>query len=171
MYKAEHVLMKRLVTLKILGRADVSAGAEIVTVAGLCHPHLVAAHHATRLRGRLVLVLEYVDGVDLEYLLNEIGPLPIELARAELREETGLSAGRLTHLGRWFTAPGFCTQSCDVYLAEELAAGPTEREVTEQDMTHRLVPLAQFRELAARGAITDSATLAAYALLVLAEHP
>jgi 8-oxo-dGTP pyrophosphatase MutT (NUDIX family) len=91
-----------------------------------------------------------------------------ELARAELREETGLSAARLTRLGRLHTAPGFCSQGCDVYLAEDLTAGATDREATEQDMTHRLVPAAEFRALAVSGAITDSATLAAYSLLVLA---
>ena len=43
-----------------------------------------------------------------------------ELARAELREETGLSAGSWTHLGHLFTAYGFCSQGFDVYLAEDL---------------------------------------------------
>ncbi|MEP7024865.1 MAG: NUDIX hydrolase [Actinomycetota bacterium] len=108
--------------------------------------------------------LEFPQG---SWPAGKTGPAA-ELACAELREETGLSAGRLAHLGRFFTAPGFCTQSCDVYLAEDLTAGPTDREATEQDMIHCLVPLAQFRDLAARGAITDSATLAAYTLLVLA---
>jgi 8-oxo-dGTP pyrophosphatase MutT (NUDIX family) len=93
---------------------------------------------------------------------------PDELARAELREETGLTAGRLTRLGRLHTAPGFCNQACEVYLAEELTAGPTDREATEQDMTHRLVPAGEFPGLVAGGAITDAATLAAYSLLVLA---
>jgi 8-oxo-dGTP pyrophosphatase MutT (NUDIX family) len=108
--------------------------------------------------------LEFPQG---SWPAGKTGPLA-ELARAELREETGLSAGRLTRLGRLHTAPGFCSQACDVYLAEELTSGATDREATEQDMTHRLVPAAEFRGLAAGGAITDSATLAAYSLLVLA---
>ena len=91
-----------------------------------------------------------------------------DLARTELREETGLSAGRLTWLGHLLTAPGFCSQEFDVYLAEELTPGPTDREATEQDMTHRLVGFAEFRAGVASGAIADSATLAAYSLLTLA---
>ena len=93
-----------------------------------------------------------------------------ELARAELREETGLSAGSWTHLGHLFTAYGFCSQGFDVYLAEDLTPGPTDREPSEQDMTHRLVGAREFRALVTSGAITDSATLAAYTLLALAER-
>jgi 8-oxo-dGTP pyrophosphatase MutT (NUDIX family) len=94
---------------------------------------------------------------------------PEELARAELREETGLTAGRMTHLGRLHTAPGFCSQGYDVYLAENLTPGPTAREATEQDMTHRYVSRAEFRALVAGGRFADSSSLAAYALLQLTE--
>jgi 8-oxo-dGTP pyrophosphatase MutT (NUDIX family) len=90
-----------------------------------------------------------------------------ELAEAELREETGLSAARLSHLGHLFTAYGFCSQGYDVYLAEDLTPGPTDREVTEQDMTQRLVSMSEFPALVASGEIADSATLAAYSLLAL----
>ncbi len=88
----------------------------------------------------------------------------VDLARAELREETGLTAGRLTHLGRLATAYGFCSQHMDVYLAEDLVHGEPDREASEQDMTHRWVSDAEFRELALTGAICDSGTLAAWSL-------
>jgi 8-oxo-dGTP pyrophosphatase MutT (NUDIX family) len=93
-----------------------------------------------------------------------------ELARAELREETGLSAARLTHLGHLFTAYGFCSQGFDVYLAEDLTPGSAEREPSEQDMTYRFVSTREFRVLVADGAIADSATLAACSLLALADR-
>ena len=91
-----------------------------------------------------------------------------DLARAELREETGLSAASLTHLGHLFTAYGFCSQGFDVYLAEDLTPGSPEREHWEQDMTHRLVSTQEFRALVASGGIADSATLAACSLLAMA---
>src|SRR6476659_8648901 len=53
-----------------------------------------------------------------------------QLAAAELREETGLTAAKLTHLGRLFASLGFCSQAFDVFLAEELTAGPTQREAS-----------------------------------------
>jgi 8-oxo-dGTP pyrophosphatase MutT (NUDIX family) len=90
-----------------------------------------------------------------------------ELAQAELREETGLSAGRLRQLGQLSTAHGFCSQQMYVYLAEDLVEGVPEREVTEQDMTHRWVSDEEFRGLVLSGAVTDSATLAAWSLFQL----
>jgi 8-oxo-dGTP pyrophosphatase MutT (NUDIX family) len=108
----------------------------------------------------------------LEFPQGSWGPggqgSPAELAAAELREETGLSAATMTHLGRLFTGYGFCSQGFDVYLAQELTPGPPQRERSEQDMTHRHVSPARFRALVASGAIADSATLAAVSLLDLA---
>ena len=53
---------------------------EILAAGTLSHPHLVGAHDARWIRGRLVLVLEHVEGIDVSRLLAEIGPLPIDLA-------------------------------------------------------------------------------------------
>jgi serine/threonine protein kinase len=100
-YKAEHVLMKRLVALKVLGRsrqrvkATVGGGfaksrrgtrGELETAGRLSHPHVVAAYDAARFRARLVLVMEYVEGIDLERLVNEAGPLPVPLACEVVRQ-------------------------------------------------------------------------------------
>jgi ADP-ribose pyrophosphatase len=60
-----------------------------------------------------------------------------ELAAAELREETGLQAAELRHLGHLYEAYGFCSQGFDVYLATGLTAGTPERERTERDMRVR----------------------------------
>ncbi len=90
-----------------------------------------------------------------------------DLAAAELREETGLRAGRLRHLGHLHPSYGFCSQGFDVYLATDLRQGPPDREATEQDMRHRRVTAAEFVHLVRSGAIVDAGTLAAYALLPL----
>ena len=89
------------------------------------------------------------------------------LARAELREETGLRAERLQHLGRLHEAPGFCSQRFDVWLATGLAAGPPEREATEQGMRTRRVTDAELRRMVRAGELVDAASIAAYALCVL----
>jgi 8-oxo-dGTP pyrophosphatase MutT (NUDIX family) len=86
------------------------------------------------------------------------------LARAELAEETGLTAGRLAHLGRLFSAYGFCSQGFDVFLATELTAGEPAREPGEQDMVHRFVTDAEFTAMIRAGQVVDGATIAAYAL-------
>jgi 8-oxo-dGTP pyrophosphatase MutT (NUDIX family) len=96
------------------------------------------------------------------------GPLA-DLARAELREETGMQAGRLTRLGHLSTANGFSSQGFDVYLAEDLTDGPTDREPTEADMVHRRVSRAELAELIRTGAVDDATTIAAYGLLLVTE--
>ncbi|WP_405014801.1 NUDIX domain-containing protein [Kitasatospora sp. NBC_01539] len=92
---------------------------------------------------------------------------PLELARTELREETGLRAARMTYLGRLHVAYGYASQGCHVFLAEDLTAGTPRREPTEADMRQRWADPAQWRDLVRSGRITDAATLAAHALLGL----
>ncbi len=88
-----------------------------------------------------------------------------ELARAELREETGLRAARLTHLGRLYASLGFCSQAFDVFLAEELTAGPTQREQSESDMVHEWRDEATVRAMIGRGEFIDTHSVAALGLL------
>ncbi|GLX50755.1 ADP-ribose pyrophosphatase [Streptomyces hygroscopicus subsp. hygroscopicus] len=95
------------------------------------------------------------------------GAPPLELARAELREETGLRAARMTYLGRVHVAYGYASQGCHVFLAEELTQGPPEREASEADMRQCRAGPAEWRDLVRAGRITDAATLAAYTLLEL----
>jgi 8-oxo-dGDP phosphatase len=95
---------------------------------------------------------------------------PRELAARELREETGLRAGRLTELGLLDCAPGMSSQRGRVFLATELTAGPPEREPEEQDMRMTAVSRAEFEAMVGRGEITDAQSLAAYALLLLRER-
>jgi len=91
------------------------------------------------------------------------------LAAAELREETGLRADQLHHLGHLYGAYGFSSQGFDVFLATGLTAGPAEREPTELDMVTRRVTAEEFTRMVAAGAVIDGATLAAYGLLRLSD--
>ncbi|MGY1603165.1 NUDIX domain-containing protein [Geodermatophilus sp. SYSU D00815] len=92
---------------------------------------------------------------------------PEELARAELAEETGFRAGRMRHLGHLDLAPGLSTQEFDVWLATDLTAGPTAREVTEADMTCAFVPEDELRARIRDGRFPDGPSLAAFALHLL----
>lgn len=94
---------------------------------------------------------------------------PVELASAELAEETGLRAGSLEHLGHLHCAYGMSSQGYDIFLATDLTSGPTAREATEQDMRQRLVGRDEFEAMIRSGLITDDSTLAAYALLLMRE--
>jgi 8-oxo-dGTP pyrophosphatase MutT (NUDIX family) len=88
----------------------------------------------------------------------------MELAAAELAEETGLRAGSLEHLGRLDASPGLATNAFDVFLATELRAGPPRREPSEADMVHAYFPAADVEAMVARGEFRDSNSVAALAL-------
>lgn len=89
----------------------------------------------------------------------------LDLARHELREETGHTAGRWRHLGRLYAAGGYSNQALDVFLATELTAGLPDREPTEQGMVHRWFAATDVRAMIASGAFADAHSVAALALL------
>ena len=98
-----------------------------------------------------------------------VGGEAIDLARLELRQETGFAARELTRLGYLHCSHGTTDQACHLFLATGLEAGPPEREPEEQDMRQQWVTRDRFEEMVRDGVITDDSTLAAYALLLLHE--
>jgi 8-oxo-dGTP pyrophosphatase MutT (NUDIX family) len=95
---------------------------------------------------------------------------PGDVARRELREETGLRAETITELGRLEVAPGMSSQRGHVYLATDLTEGAPEREIEEQDMTTAWFARADVEKMIMAGGITDAQTVAAYTLLLLHER-
>jgi ADP-ribose pyrophosphatase YjhB (NUDIX family) len=93
------------------------------------------------------------------------GTDPKVLAAAELREETGLIAGRMTHAGTIFQGPGYCNQRGHIFLATDLTQGEHERETTEQDMICQSVPLTTFESMIRDGTIQEAMTISAFGLL------
>jgi serine/threonine-protein kinase len=83
-FKAEHRTLGRLVALKVLaprvlrtGRAQGFFLREARAVAQLDHPNIVAALDAGLDAGRSYLVMEYIDGPNLDELVRTHGPLPV----------------------------------------------------------------------------------------------
>jgi len=95
---------------------------------------------------------------------------PEELARLELEQETGLRARELVRLGYLNCAHGISSQAGHFDLATGLEPGQPERETEEQDMAQAWVSRARFEQMIGEGLITDDSTVAAYALLLLAER-
>lgn len=95
---------------------------------------------------------------------------PLELATRELREETGLRAGKMIELGVLDVAPGMSSQRGRVFLATQLTEGFHEREHEEQDMRSAWFPRADFETMISKGEISDAQSIAAYTLLLLHEH-
>ena len=88
---------------------------------------------------------------------------PEALACGELREETGLTAARMTELPWMWIAYGFARQRQHVFLAEELTQGAHQRDREESDMQVIRMPIADFEDRLRTGQIRDCCTLAAWA--------
>ena len=93
---------------------------------------------------------------------------PEHLAREELRQETGLTASVLRHLGRLHCAHGLVSQGFDVFVARGLTPGTPELEIEEQDLRGQWFTRAEVEAMIRRGGITDDSTVAAYTLFLLA---
>lgn len=93
-----------------------------------------------------------------------------ELARTELAQETGLRTGQLTRLGVLAVAHGMSNQYGTHWLATELTPGEPDLEPEELGLRHAWVTRAEFEAMTRDGRVIDTATLAAYALLLMAER-
>lgn len=92
---------------------------------------------------------------------------PLDAARRELQEETGLSAQNWVELMRLHTSNSITDEVGIVYLASDLVQGETQHEETE-DISVRTLPVADAIELAISGEISDALSVAAllrYALM------
>jgi ADP-ribose diphosphatase len=61
----------------------------------------------------------------------EEGEAPLECARRELREETGLTGGEWREASVFFTTPGFCRERMHLFIAEGLERGESSPEENE----------------------------------------
>ncbi len=91
----------------------------------------------------------------------------INVARGELREETGLTADEIVPVGHLYECYGYSTQGYQLFLAQGLRQGEAEREASEQGMIARSFPVEEVIAMITDGAIKDSATVASFGLLRL----
>ena len=92
---------------------------------------------------------------------------PEELARGELREETGLVADKMTYLSSMWIAYGFAKQKQHVFLATGLTQEATDPDPEEHDLVVRTATIADFERMLLDGTIQDSCTIAAWGLYKL----
>ncbi len=90
--------------------------------------------------------------------------VPEELARGELREETGLTAEQMTPLGALWIAYGVMRQKHFVYLAEGLTQGEPSHDAEEHDLVLQRVQVGEFEEMLLDGRVMDNCSAAAWGL-------
>lgn len=89
---------------------------------------------------------------------------PEELARGELKEETGLTAQSMTYLGWLWIAYGFTRQKQYVFLATGLTQSDKEPDDEEHDIVVRTLPVSEFEQMMMDGRIRDACTVAAWGM-------
>jgi ADP-ribose pyrophosphatase len=90
---------------------------------------------------------------------------PVGLAKAELREETGIVAKEMLHVGFLYLAYGFCSQGYNVFLARDLEEHEPQREAEEHSLISAWFDLEKVDEMIRNGTIVDASTVAALGLV------
>ena len=92
-FKALHRRMHRTVALKVLApqvmqseKAKRLFQREVRATGQLNHPNIVTAYDANHVHGRYFLVMEYVEGLNLDQLVRQRGRLPVGLACDLMRQ-------------------------------------------------------------------------------------
>jgi len=90
---------------------------------------------------------------------------PLELAKGELQEETGLIAANMLHVAHQYLAYGFCNQGYHVYLASQLVQAENKLDPEEEDLITQRFSLKEFERMILNGKIKDATTVNAYGLI------
>jgi len=116
-------------------------------------------------KGNMLLVRQYRHATGGDLLELPAGTLddnedPEVCAAREIREETGMAAGKLTKLGEFYLVPGYSTEFMVVYLATGLSDNPLDAD-DDEFLSVESIPVAEAIKMAERGAIPDAKSLAA----------
>lgn len=115
-----------------------------------------------------VLVGQYrvpVESFSWEYPMGSVrGKTPLETAKQELKEETGISARKYKKMGEFFVAPGFSNQRMHVFIATYLTEGDPKPEPFEFLQTKK-VKLSEVKTMIKNGTIKDGPTVLANSFL------
>ena len=86
-----------------------------------------------------------------------------DCAAREIREETGMEAGRLQKVGEFYLAPGYSSEFMAVFLATDLKLNPLEADEDEFLEVERFA-VRKAAEMFEHGEVPDSKSLAAWLL-------
>jgi len=123
--------------------------------------------------GRVVIIKQYRAPLDREMWEFPAGRLDEgesadDAARRECEEEIGLVPHRVERIRGLYPAPGFCDEELIFFRVSDLrepAVGSTHKPDDDEDITTRVISVADARAMMERGEIIDLKT--AYALTLI----
>ena len=90
--------------------------------------------------------------------LDHPGEDPFDCCVRELKEETGLTAGKYDYLGKFMLSPGFCREWIHIYLARDLSAG--ELALDEDEFLEvEKYPLSKLLDMVMNNELEDAKTV------------
>src|SRR6266545_6032099 len=118
--------------------------------------------------GNLLFVRQYRHAAGLDLLElpagTRDGDEPYEeCAAREIREETGMQAGKLQKVGNFYLAPGYSSEFMAVFLATDLKHNPLKADEDEFLQVEKY-SLRDVNDMFLRGAVPDAKSLAAWLL-------
>ena len=118
--------------------------------------------------GNILFVRQYRHAAGMDMLElpagTRDGDEPFEeCAAREIREETGMEAGKLIHVGSFYLAPSYSTEYMGVFLATDLKHNPLEAD-DDEFLTVEKMSLQDTMALVKSGQMLDAKTLAALML-------
>ena len=129
----------------------------------VAHPDAVTLLPITK-AGEIILVSQYRIGAQGDLLELPAGVMdsaetPLESARRELREETGLDSDLIIPLGGFYMVPGYSSEYMSAFLALDLRPAPLAQDEDEFLELNRL-PLSEVYRLLWSKQIQDGKTIA-----------
>jgi ADP-ribose diphosphatase len=118
--------------------------------------------------GNILFVRQYRHATSQEMLELPAGTRdndePYEVCAArEIREETGMEAGKLEKVGEFYLAPGYSTEFMAVFLATDLKHNPLDTD-EDEFLSVEKIPLRKAMEMLEGGEVKDAKSLAAFLL-------
>jgi 8-oxo-dGTP pyrophosphatase MutT (NUDIX family) len=89
-----------------------------------------------------------------------LGTDPLNSAKRELKEETGITANQWTLLMRFHTSNSVTDEEGFIFFAEGLEFGKNELEQSEADLVVKKLPFTEALQMVLQGEITDSMSVA-----------
>lgn len=90
-----------------------------------------------------------------------------ETAAIELKEETGITAKQIIHIGEQFVAYGYSNQKFHIFIAKDVTTGTQNLESEEEGLISKRIKIVTFEKMILDGLIQDSASVTSFLLAKL----